>query len=400
MIAKLTNFKVTNGVNGYENRPKMSVSSPLSNTATRDIFVKQASFGNNVQGTRGNAASDIKPAIDEQKTLIDQAINTIKKSTDNIADLVNTKASTDFLTGLKNKDALLQDLSKCIEDSKQNGTNFSLAMFDMDNFKAVNEFLGYTTGGDKFIRIIGEDIKEVATKHGVQAYRFGGEEFVVIYKGDKNADAHKISDEIRVKLNNNKKLQDDVDTFSDNGKEKIVKLQQRQCVLDEIQDCKQQYANSVKLLNKRVKTKGNTQDETNLFLQNDVNENYSLLNKKVKDLKEKAVEKVSSTEEKKMLETKFAQLNAMDFLNDEEVNNCLKREFDRSFDIAQRQMWVSGVNKLENGKKTGFTITCGVKEFKAGASKKPNAGAADYIDEVGEVLKKGKDTGKGKLYVG
>ena len=45
---------------------------------------------------------------------------------------------------------LLKVLEKRIEEGKSSGKALSIAMFDMDNFKSVNELLGYETG-DMFI---------------------------------------------------------------------------------------------------------------------------------------------------------------------------------------------------------------------------------------------------------
>ena len=74
--------------------------------------------------------------------------------------------------------------------------DISIGMFDMDNFKSINELLGYKIG-DEFIKALSDDISSVAEKHGVDAYRFGGDEFVVLLFSDmKDKEKEEVLDEI------------------------------------------------------------------------------------------------------------------------------------------------------------------------------------------------------------
>lgn len=93
------------------------------------------------------------------------------------------RPSYDSFTGLKDKQCLLSDISKKMQKQE----DIAIGMCDIDNFKSVNELLGYKTG-DKFIKAISTDINTIAKKNSVDAYRFGGDEFVVLLFSGKDKD--------------------------------------------------------------------------------------------------------------------------------------------------------------------------------------------------------------------
>lgn len=82
-------------------------------------------------------------------------------------------AHFDQLTGLPNRNSLLEDLSKLGEAQAM-----CIAMFDLDGFKNVNDTLGHSIG-DKLLTQVGQRIKMLTLESG-RAYRLGGDEFVLI----------------------------------------------------------------------------------------------------------------------------------------------------------------------------------------------------------------------------
>jgi len=77
----------------------------------------------------------------------------------------------DELTSLPGRRALVEDMAKL-------GMKYTLAMIDIDHFKKFNDTHGHDTGDDV--------LKMVATKlldvtGGGKAYRYGGEEFVILF---------------------------------------------------------------------------------------------------------------------------------------------------------------------------------------------------------------------------
>ncbi|MFA5684073.1 MAG: GGDEF domain-containing protein [Lysobacteraceae bacterium] len=81
-------------------------------------------------------------------------------------------AFLDALTGLPNRRALDEALARLSGE-------YSLAMVDVDHFKAFNDRHGHDAG-DRALRAVARCLRRWS---GGQAYRYGGEEFCVIYRG-------------------------------------------------------------------------------------------------------------------------------------------------------------------------------------------------------------------------
>jgi two-component system cell cycle response regulator len=86
-------------------------------------------------------------------------------------------ATTDSLTRLLNRRALLERLTGEVERAKRFKSQLSLLMVDLDHFKTVNDRYGHLAG-DEVLRQIGELLARVVRTIDVVA-RYGGEEFVV-----------------------------------------------------------------------------------------------------------------------------------------------------------------------------------------------------------------------------
>ena len=78
----------------------------------------------------------------------------------------------DMLTGLPNRRALDETLARL-------SGAYALAMVDIDHFKRFNDTYGHAAG-DIVLREVARGLKREA---GGQAYRYGGEEFCVVYAG-------------------------------------------------------------------------------------------------------------------------------------------------------------------------------------------------------------------------
>ena len=88
-------------------------------------------------------------------------------------------AHYDPLTGLPNRESLWNDLSELMyAGAEQGDRQVTVAMFDLDGFKDVNDTLGHSTGD----RLLLEVARRVSERAGPQArfYRLGGDEFVLV----------------------------------------------------------------------------------------------------------------------------------------------------------------------------------------------------------------------------
>ena len=93
-------------------------------------------------------------------------------------DKIEQQAVRDELTGAYNRRFLMETLLRERSRAERSGTPFSVCLFDLDHFKAINDTWGHAAG-DKVL----EGLAELAPR-GLRAVdvfgRFGGEEFLLI----------------------------------------------------------------------------------------------------------------------------------------------------------------------------------------------------------------------------
>ena len=82
-------------------------------------------------------------------------------------------AFNDQLTNIPGRHALEVDM-------KHLGRKYSMAMVDIDHFKKFNDTYGHDIGDD-VLKLVARILRE--TTGGAKAYRYGGEEFTIIFKG-------------------------------------------------------------------------------------------------------------------------------------------------------------------------------------------------------------------------
>jgi len=93
----------------------------------------------------------------------------------------------DELTGLRGRRALREDLMKL-------GSQYAVAMVDIDHFKRFNDRYGHAVG-DQVLRMVASTIKRGSG--GGTAYRYGGEEFALVFPGKTAADVMPHLDALR-----------------------------------------------------------------------------------------------------------------------------------------------------------------------------------------------------------
>ena len=106
-------------------------------------------------------------------------------------------ATTDFLTGLPNRRAFVAALDEALTTR---AGRFSLAILDLNRFKAVNDTFGHVIG-DRFLEEVARRLREAVGDRGIVA-RLGGDEFGVLINNCSRAqDARRIGGEILGQVN-------------------------------------------------------------------------------------------------------------------------------------------------------------------------------------------------------
>lgn len=107
----------------------------------------------------------------------------------------HSRALTDVLTGLPNREAWEQRLNQEYERWKRYRQAVSLVIIDIDHFKAINDNFGHLAG-DKAIRLIGRSLRDRLRTTDFVA-RYGGEEFAVLMPETNTGQAATVIDELR-----------------------------------------------------------------------------------------------------------------------------------------------------------------------------------------------------------
>ena len=116
-----------------------------------------------------------------------------------MADQLQLLASTDSLTGLANRRIFDQTLEQEMARGSRSGSPLSVALIDIDHFKAFNDLYGHPAG-DKCLRVVADCLRQALKRPTDLAARYGGEEFVAILPDTNEDGAFAIGDEFRVSL--------------------------------------------------------------------------------------------------------------------------------------------------------------------------------------------------------
>ena len=101
-------------------------------------------------------------------------------------------AYLDELTGLPTRRALKQYLLSLEKD-------YSIAMLDIDHFKKLNDTYGHDIG-DQALRMVSALLRQV--NGGGKVFRYGGEEFIVVFANKEASETLDYLDELREKIAN------------------------------------------------------------------------------------------------------------------------------------------------------------------------------------------------------
>jgi diguanylate cyclase (GGDEF)-like protein len=106
--------------------------------------------------------------------------------------LVRRLAEIDALTSLPNRGKLMEDLGALLTRAAEGQSRGYLIFMDLDDFKDVNDTYGHLAG-DALLNQIGRFLTDEKAALGA-AYRYGGDEFVVIALGKSGEDLGRIRD--------------------------------------------------------------------------------------------------------------------------------------------------------------------------------------------------------------
>lgn len=128
------------------------------------------------------AKKRLKKNIQDEKIRLEKRNNELEKTLQNKESLeyqIKDIFCYDTLTGLYNRNYFMQNFEKSLLDEKNK--NHSLFFLDLDSFKSINDSLGHSYGDDVIVEVSNR-IRQHYKYKNVLTSRFGGDEFVLLFK--------------------------------------------------------------------------------------------------------------------------------------------------------------------------------------------------------------------------
>ncbi|MBL1243340.1 MAG: diguanylate cyclase [Sulfurimonas sp.] len=139
----------------------------------------------------------ISPILNEESGEIEYFVSTSKDVTEHVQmqEKMKVLATTDLLTGIKNRYSMNQHITNEMNRIKRYGSSFALMMLDIDFFKKVNDTYGHDVG-DYILKEFSTIVEKTIRDTDVFA-RWGGEEFLVLAPGENTKGAKALAEKIR-----------------------------------------------------------------------------------------------------------------------------------------------------------------------------------------------------------
>lgn len=111
---------------------------------------------------------------------------------------VEELSSKDMLTGLGNRYLLTQQVPIVVKEASDKQQRIAVGVLDIDCFKQHNDTYGHIKG-DGCLKKVAEILHDAVGKAGA-AYRFGGDEFVILFPQGNREQIERIAEQIKVRL--------------------------------------------------------------------------------------------------------------------------------------------------------------------------------------------------------
>ena len=109
---------------------------------------------------------------------------------------LETAATTDYLTGMINRRAMITLLEQEFKRITRSGECSSIILIDLDHFKQVNDRFGHEMG-DKLLVYVSQTLRSTLREQDAIA-RWGGEEILILLPGTAQTGAKEVAEKIRL----------------------------------------------------------------------------------------------------------------------------------------------------------------------------------------------------------
>jgi len=169
---------------------------PLTETVESGQYVSYDHQHRDRQGNVRYVEVSTAPIFDDSGAVV-QVVHVNRDVTERkqAAEKIEKIAYYDSLTGLPNRELLLDRLQQLIPQSQRTQTKFALLVLDLDRFKEINDSRGHSCG-DQVLQAITERLQPIVRASDTLA-RLGGDEFVfLLSKIESEIDACVVAEKI------------------------------------------------------------------------------------------------------------------------------------------------------------------------------------------------------------
>lgn len=139
----------------------------------------------------GSAMLNVRRSLDSETRM------RLEMEKENVA-LVE-QSQTDALTGLWNRFRLNSYAEEAFERARDQKSYFAVEILDVDYFKQYNDNYGHQAG-DKCLLYVANELKQLQNQGGITAFRYGGDEFVVLYEGYNMEQVHQLMRDLKLEV--------------------------------------------------------------------------------------------------------------------------------------------------------------------------------------------------------
>ncbi|MCR4742022.1 MAG: GGDEF domain-containing protein [Treponema sp.] len=173
------------------------------NNYTEDCFIENNRYGENLISDINKYEDDFSINVNEKEPIpFENRLVNFLHATSSDLYLANLKleeaATIDGLTKIFNRKKISERIS--YELNKREKEKINIIMFDIDNFKHINDTYGHDMGDEVLVKIA-ETAKNCIRRQD-SIGRWGGEEFMILLPHSQKTEAVKIAERIRQEIQN------------------------------------------------------------------------------------------------------------------------------------------------------------------------------------------------------
>jgi diguanylate cyclase (GGDEF)-like protein len=187
--------KYCSGTNTFNEDTCQNILSLQSNLTNQNVPVADKTNSSQVDATKVTVDSEYFNDS-AQKASLEEQVQTLQEL-----------ALMDELTRVGNRRYANMSLATKIDELRRYGWSFGVILFDIDDFKRVNDAYGHKAG-DELLQTIAKTISSSVRSRNSFFFRWGGDEFLIIVSNVNSRQLFDLSERIRILTSNTSVLLD------------------------------------------------------------------------------------------------------------------------------------------------------------------------------------------------